>query len=60
MINLLYLLSVIPVDDWYRNWPASRTFMLSRTSKKIKKAMDKIRPPVNIRFIKYFKEFLPD
>jgi Ran GTPase-activating protein (RanGAP) involved in mRNA processing and transport len=60
MINLLLLLSIIPADDWYRNWPASRTFMLRRTSKEVKKAMDKIRPPVNIRFIKYFKEFSPD
>ncbi len=60
MINLLLLLSVIPEDDWYRNLPASRTFMLRRTSKEVKKAMDKIRPPVNIRFIKYFKEFSPD
>jgi Leucine-rich repeat (LRR) protein len=60
MINLLVLLSVIPVDDWYRNWPASRTFMLRRTSKEVKKAIDKIRPPVNIRFIKYFRELSPD
>jgi Ran GTPase-activating protein (RanGAP) involved in mRNA processing and transport len=60
MINLLLLLSIIPADDWYRNWTASRTFMLRRTSKEVKKAMDKIRPPVNIRFIKYFKEFSPD
>jgi Ran GTPase-activating protein (RanGAP) involved in mRNA processing and transport len=60
MINLLDLLSIIPVDDWYRNWPASRTFMLRRTSKEFKKAMDKIRPPVNIRFIKHFRELPPD
>lgn len=60
MINLLLLLSIIPTDDWYRNWPASRTFMLRRTSKEVKKAIDKIRPPVNIRFIKYFREFQPD
>jgi hypothetical protein len=60
MINLLYLLSVVPAEDWYRNWPASRTLMMRRTSKKIKKAMDKIRPPVNIRFINNFKELSPD
>jgi Ran GTPase-activating protein (RanGAP) involved in mRNA processing and transport len=60
MINLLYLLSVVPEDDWYRNLPASRTFMLRRTSKEVKKAMDKIRPPVNICFIKYFREFSLD
>jgi len=60
MINLLLLLSVIPADDWYRNLPASRTFMLRRTSKEFKKAMDKIRPPVNIRFIKDFRELSPD
>jgi Leucine-rich repeat (LRR) protein len=60
MINLLYLLSVVPAEDWYRNWPASRTFMMRRTSKELKKAMDKIHPPVNIRFIKVFKELSPD
>jgi Leucine-rich repeat (LRR) protein len=60
MINLLLLLYIVPIDDWYRNWPASRTFMLRRTSKEVKKAMDKIRPPVNIRFIKHFRELSPD
>jgi Ran GTPase-activating protein (RanGAP) involved in mRNA processing and transport len=60
MINLLLLLSVIPADDWYRNWPASRTLMLRRTSKEVKKAMDRIRPSVNIRFIKHFRELSPD
>lgn len=60
MINLLDLLSIIPEEDWYRNWPASRTFMLRSTSKKIQKEMDKIRPPVNIRFIKHFRELSPD
>jgi hypothetical protein len=60
MINLLLLLSVIPADDWYNNWPASRTFMLWRTSKKVQKEMRNIRPSVNIRFIKDFRELSPD
>jgi Ran GTPase-activating protein (RanGAP) involved in mRNA processing and transport len=64
MINLLLLLSVIPTDDWYRNWTASKTFILRRTSKEIKKAIDKIRPPaqVNIntpeKLLCFLKEFL--
>jgi Ran GTPase-activating protein (RanGAP) involved in mRNA processing and transport len=63
MINLLLLLSIIPADDWYRNWIASRTFILRRTSKEIKKAIDKIRPPaqVNIntpeKLLCFLKEF---
>ena len=29
-------LAKVPAEDWYRNWPADRTIMLSMTSKKIR------------------------
>ena len=32
----LEALTIVPVEDWYRNWPANRTIMLSMTSKEIR------------------------
>jgi hypothetical protein len=42
-------LEVVPAEDWYRTWPAERTIMLRRTSKRVRKAVDKMRPPVVVR-----------
>ena len=39
------ILEKIPTDDWYRNWPADRTIMLSMTSKKIKNIINKMHIP---------------
>lgn len=60
MINLPYLLFTIPPEDWYRNFPASRSFIMRITSKELYKAMDIIRPPVNIRFISDFIDLSPN
>jgi hypothetical protein len=43
-------LEKIPADDWYRNWPADRTIMLSKTSKKIKNIINKMRIPAHIQW----------
>jgi len=32
----LKALATVPAEDWYRNWPADRTIMLSMTSKEIR------------------------
>ena len=40
------ILEKVPAEDWYRNWPADRTIMLSKTSKKIKNIINKMRIPV--------------
>ena len=39
-------LEAVPAEDWCRTWPADRTIMLRRTSKRFKEAVDKMRPPV--------------
>jgi Ran GTPase-activating protein (RanGAP) involved in mRNA processing and transport len=49
------VLEKVPVEDWYRNWPANRTIMLSKTSKKIKNIINKMRIPVHIQLnLKFF------
>jgi len=45
----LAALQVVPVEDLCRTWPASRTCMLRRTSKKVKKIVDKMRLPAVVR-----------
>jgi len=48
-------LVTVPVEDWYRNWPADRTIMLSKTSKKIKNIINKMRIPAHIQLnLKFF------
>lgn len=44
------VLEKVPVEDWYRNWPASRTIMLSKTSKKIKNIINKMRIPAHVQW----------
>jgi hypothetical protein len=36
------VLRVIPTEDWYRTWAASRTIMLTRTSKGVKEEVQKM------------------
>ena len=36
------VLTTVPAEDWYRNWPTDRTIMLSMTSKKIRDIINKI------------------
>jgi len=42
-------LETVPADDWYRNWPANRTIMLSKTSKKIKNIINNMRIPTHVQ-----------
>jgi hypothetical protein len=46
--NFDAVLSAVPVDDWYRTWPADRTIMLSMTSKRFKELLKKMRFPVDV------------
>jgi len=41
-------LQTVPAEDWCRTWPADRTIMLSKTSKKIKNIIDKMYLPVDV------------
>jgi Leucine-rich repeat (LRR) protein len=42
-------LETVPAEDWCRSWPADRTIMLSKTSKKIKNIIDNMCLPVDVR-----------
>lgn len=51
------VLEKVPVDDWYRNWPADRTIMLSKTSKKIRNIINIMRIPAHVQLNwKYFND----
>ena len=43
--GLFAALKAIPAEDWGRNWAASRTMMMRRTSKTVQEAVDKLRLP---------------
>jgi Ran GTPase-activating protein (RanGAP) involved in mRNA processing and transport len=43
------LLEKIPAQDWYRNWPADRTIMLSMTSKKIRDIINNMNIPAIVQ-----------
>jgi hypothetical protein len=47
-------LEAIPGDDWCRTWAAGRTIMLSRTSKRVKEVVDKMRLPAVVRLSRSF------
>jgi hypothetical protein len=47
-------LGAIPFDDWGRTWAAGRTFMLRRTSKRIKEVVDKMHLPAIVRLSRSF------
>ena len=42
-------LTAIPAKDWCRTWPADRTIMIRRTSKRVKETVDKMELPVVVR-----------
>jgi hypothetical protein len=42
------VIQIVPGVDWSATWAANRTIMLRMTSKKIKDAIDKIRPPTEV------------
>jgi Leucine-rich repeat (LRR) protein len=44
------ILTTVPVEDWYRNWPADRTIMLSMTSKKIRNIINKMNIPAIVHW----------
>ena len=39
------VLTTVPAEDWFMNWPADRTIMLSMTTKKIRDIINKINIP---------------
>jgi len=43
-------LLTVPAEDWYRNWPADRTIMLSMTSKKIRNIINKMCIPAIVHW----------
>ncbi len=47
-------LGAVPAEDWCRTWAADRTIMLTRTSKKVKEAVDKMRLPAVVRLSRSF------
>ena len=47
-------LTIVPAEDWCRTWPADRTIMLRRTSKRFKEAVDNMRLPVVVRLNRSF------
>ena len=47
-------LGAIPANDWWRTWAADRTVMLRMTSKPVKNAVDKLRPPAIVRLSRAF------
>jgi hypothetical protein len=47
-------LGALPPDDWSRNWSAGRTIMLSRTSKRVREVVDKMRLPAVVRLSRSF------
>ena len=49
-------LAAIPAEDWDRTWAADRTMMLRMTSKKVKEAVSKLRPPAVVKVSKAFRE----
>jgi hypothetical protein len=48
--------AIIPAGDWCRTWAEDRTIMLRMTSKRFKVLVDKLRPPVVVRWRKSFLE----
>lgn len=53
-------LQIVPAEDWYRTWPAERTIMLRMTSKRVREAVDKMRPPAVVCLCrKYWDDFNP-
>jgi hypothetical protein len=47
-------LAAVPTEDWCRTWPAGRTIMLRRASKKVKELVDKMRLPAVVRLSRSF------
>jgi hypothetical protein len=47
-------LGAVPAEDWCRTWAAGRTIMLTRTSKRVKEVVDKMRLPAVVRLSRSF------
>ena len=47
-------LEAVPAEDWSRTWAAARTIMLRRTSKKVKKVVEKLLLPSVVRLSRDF------
>jgi hypothetical protein len=47
-------LGVVPNDDWYRTWAATRTIMLRMTSKRVNEVLDQMILPAVVRLSRRF------
>ena len=50
-------LAAVPAEDMWRSWPAERTIMMRMTAKRVKEAVDNLRPPA---FVRWKLSFLQD
>ena len=53
---LITALEAVPTEDWCRTWPAERTIMLRMTSKRVRKAVNKMHPPAVVCLCRKFWE----
>jgi hypothetical protein len=53
--DIVSLLATVPHEDRYRTWAACRTIMLSRTTKRVKEQVDKMRPPAVVRLCELWR-----
>lgn len=44
------VLTTVPAEDWYRNWPTDRTIMLSMTSNEIRNIINKMNIPAIVQW----------
>jgi hypothetical protein len=54
-LGLVALLAAVPQEDWCRTWPACRTIMFRRTSKRVKEQVDKMRLPAVVRICRRWR-----
>jgi hypothetical protein len=47
-------LGAVPAEDWCRTWAAGGTIMLTRTSKRVKEVVNKMRLPAVVRLSRSF------
>ena len=55
-LGLVALLAAVPQEDWCRTWPACRTIMFRRTSKRVKEQVDKMRLPAVVRICRRWRD----
>jgi len=56
-LSFVAVLKAVPAEDWCRTWPAERTIMLRMTSKCVREAVDKMRPPAVVCLCEKFWDY---